>query len=134
MKHYIMLFIGLFTIHTIQSMQNINDQNRHEHMRISNQAAQLINSSIDENSVAKWKDLLKEAQQFQKENPKFPYLLLARRAGQGPDAQSITIAAPIVIDLLHGKCVEQEKLKKLRYSFGDKYLLKLLTPLVIIPQ
>ena len=133
MKPLIVLLIVFFTIHSIQSMQNVNDANRYEHMRISNQAAQLINNDVDENSVAKWKDLLKEAQHFQRENPKFPYLLLARRSGQGPDAQSITTAAPIVIDLLNGKCVEQEKLKKLRYSLGDKYLLKLIRTSPMIP-
>jgi hypothetical protein len=126
MKRHIALIIGLFTINSIQSMENINEQNRYEHMRLSQQAAQLIRSDVDETTVAKWKDLLKEAKEFDKANPKFPYLLLARRPGQGPDARSITNAAPVVIDFLQGKCLEQQKLKKLRYSLGDQYILKLI--------
>lgn len=127
MKQSITLSIGLFTIASIYSMGNVTNKARSAHMHISTQASQLIQSDIDETTLGKWKKLFEDAQEFQKAHPQFPYLHLARRPGQGPDARSIINTAPIVINLLEHKCVEQEKLKKIVYNFGKQYMLKLAT-------
>lgn len=128
MKKHIALLIILFaTERTECMMHKTNEENISAHLKISKQAAQLIQSDINATTIDKWKEILEQAKKFKEANPNFPYLHLARRAGQGPDAQSIITAAPIVIDILEHKCVEQNKLKKIEYNFGKEYLVKLIT-------
>lgn len=128
MKPYIALLIIMFTVNNTECMiRKLNEENVSEHLKISKQAEQLLNSNIDASTVDKWKDVLAQARKFKETHPQFPYLHLARRPGQGPDAQSIITAAPIVIDFLQHKCVEQDNLKKIEYNFGKQYLVKLVT-------
>lgn len=128
MNRYIVLIISLFTLTNLYSMGNgtTSQEAIYDHNRLSKKASVLIHSEINEATITQWKELLEEAHKFKDNNPQFPYLRLARRPGQGPDAQSIISTVPLVIDLLEDKCLEGNKLKKISRNFGRHYILKLL--------
>lgn len=107
-------------------MEHTSDEALGKHRMIAEQGAQLINSEISTNTADKWRSLLDQAHEFQKNNPDFPYRLLARSPGYGPDAQGIANAAPVVIACLEKKDITLEHLNKFRFSLGKPYIARLM--------
>lgn len=122
----IILCIMLFAITRIYSMDNVCTNVLHNHNIIALQGAHLIQANINSATAEKWRSLLDQASEFQKNNPDFPYRLLARSPGYGPDAQGIANAAPVVIAFLEKEYITLEHLNKFRFSLGTPYIARLM--------